>query len=138
MHRFRGTLLVAIALGLALGMTGCGSETPDGEVKRYIKALNSGNASTLLSLMSPEQRKIYADASTEQRRSYRERVSKSADSMREHTKGIKSVKILERRINGDTARIKMETTYRNGDVWNGTVELRRYGNDWCVHHLTFM
>ena len=136
MQRCRAVLFAAIALGLALGMTGCGSETPEGEVKRYMKALESGSASTIVSLMSPEQRKAYKDASSERKEFFREQVSSMAKAMREETKGIKSVKILERNINGDSARIKTETTFRNGDVSTATIELRRYGKDWCLPNLT--
>lgn len=136
MQRCRAMLFAAIALGLALGMTGCGSETPEGEVKRYMKAMESGNASTMLSLMSPEQRKAYKNASSERKEFFREQVSRMAKAMREETKGIKSVKILERNINGDTARIKAETTFRNGDVTTSTLVLQRYGKDWCLPNLT--
>ena len=121
---------------LALCMSGCG-ETPEGEAKRAIRAMASGSASSVVSLMPPDDRKAYRESSAEQKKLFAERLKRASEEIRKDKKGIKRVKILERNIEGDSARFKVEITYGNGDVETTTLRLNKYGSDWCFMGMSF-
>ena len=121
---------------LALCMSGCG-ESPGGEAKRAIRAMMSGSVSSVVSLMPPDDRKAYRDSSADQKDRFAEQViTRASEEFRNDEKlGMKRVKILEQSIEGDSARIKVEITYGNGDVNPITVRMKKYGSDWCVQSI---
>lgn len=123
--------IIGCAGVLALTLSGCG-ESPEGEAKRAIRAVASGSASAVVSLMPPEDRKAYRESSSEQKKRFREQVKRLSEELRKDKKGIRKVKILERNIQGDSARIKVEITYGNGDVETTTMRMRKFGGDWCT------
>lgn len=120
------------AMVLALGLAGCSRETPEGEVKRAIKALSSGNASTVVSLMTPERRKRYDDSTDEEKKAFREQIKKTSKEFKEEKKGVRKITILERNIDGSEATIRVEIEYRNGDVDTTSFRLEKFDNDWCL------
>lgn len=128
--------MIGCAAVLAVGLSGCG-ETPEGEAKRALRAMSSGNASSVVSLMPPDDRKAYRESSAEQKKLFKERLKAASKEMREEKKGIRKVKIVERNIEADSARIKIEITYGNGDVENTTFRMKKYGSDWCMEGVGF-
>lgn len=121
-----------LAMGLAMGLSAClGSASPFGVVKDFYAAVQAGNTDKALQYMA------LAQVSADEMRMVKPKVEMmvaQSNSVTEANGGMGSIELLEEKIaeDGQTARIHVKLTYKNGKTKEENFKLRQEDGNWKI------
>jgi hypothetical protein len=118
-------LSVLILILVATMLTGC-SAGPDKTVQKFFTALDKGKVSEATGYLSS------ATLSSLGMDKWQGALMEASNGFAEYG-GIRSVKILEQDVQGDTARITFRITMGDGSEEVDTMDLVRENGDWKIH-----
>ena len=114
---YRKLSLLAI---LAVVAVACGGGGPEATVKTFFSLMEEGKVSEASELvMAPDEMKAFMSMAMAEGTKELERKG-----------GIKKMKFLEKNVTGETAELKVEMTYGNGETDTQDISLVKVDGDW--------
>lgn len=116
--------LAALLLGLLVVLTGCGSSGPSDTVEDFYRSVEAGKPDQAISLLSSTLINNMGEDKLKQGLVQQTKVIKDKG-------GITSIR-TEEEVIGDTAEVKAEVTYGDGETQSETVTLAKEDGNWKI------
>lgn len=112
-----------VALSLSLLLSACGS-SPGAELEKFHEAAAAGHSAEAMEFIDPSLRQTFGPKLVTGMSALTKKVQQQG--------GVKSQRVINEAIDGDYAKVKMETVFGNGQKSTSEEKMRKVDGKWYV------